>query len=248
MKIQGILAASMLLAGATVASAVEITVLSTQATEQSHRELLPQFEKASGNTVKIVYTGTLDAKKRIAAGDAFDVLIMASPDIDGFLADGTLATGSRVDLAKSGVGVGVKAGAPKPDISTTEAFKKALLAAKSIGYSTGPSGNYVIGLFERLGIADQVKPKLKQTPTGVFVGTITANGEVELGIQQVSEMSHYPGVDYVGPLPADIQRMTVFSSGIAAKAKEPAAGKALVKFVTSPDAGVVYKKRGMEPG
>lgn len=248
MKIQGILAASMLLAGATVASAVEITVLSTQATEQSHRELLPQFEKASGNIVKIVYTGTLDAKKRIAAGEAFDVLIMASPDIDGFLADGTLAPGSRVDLAKSGVGVGVKVGAPKPDISTTEAFKKALLAAKSIGYSTGPSGNYVIGLFERLGIADQVKPKLKQTPTGVFVGTITASGEVELGIQQVSEMSHYPGVDYVGPLPADIQRMTVFSSGIAAKAKEPAAGKALVKFVTSPDAGVVYKKRGMEPG
>jgi molybdate transport system substrate-binding protein len=248
MKIQGILTASMLLAGATLAQAAEITVLSTQATEQSHRDLLPQFEKATGNTVKIVYTGTLDAKKRIAAGEAFDVLIMAGTDLDGFLADGTLAPGSRVDLAKSGVGVGVKAGAPKPDISTTDAFKKTLLAAKSIGYSTGPSGNYVIGLFDRLGIADQVKPKLKQTPTGVFVGTITASGEVELGIQQVSEMSQYPGVDYVGPLPADIQRMTVFSSGIAAKAKEPAAAKTLVKFVTSPEAGAVYKKRGMEPG
>jgi molybdate transport system substrate-binding protein len=248
MKIQGILAASMLLASATLAQAVEVTVLSTQATEQSHRELLPQFEKATGNTVKITYTGTLDAKKRIAAGEAFDVLIMASSDLDGFLTDGTLAPGSRVDLAKSGVGVGVKAGAPKPDISTTEAFKKSLLAAKSIGYSTGPSGNYVLGLFDRLGIADQVKPKLKQTPTGVFVGTITASGEVDLGIQQVSEMSQYPGVDYVGALPADIQRMTVFSSGIAAKAKEPAAAKALVKFVTSPEAGVIYKKRGMEPG
>ncbi len=248
MKIQGIIAASLLLAGASAANAVEITVLSTQATEQGSRELLPLFEKATGNTVKIVYTGTLDAKKRIAAGEAFDVLIMASPDIDGFLADGTLAPGSRVDIAKSGVGVGVKAGAPKPDISTTEAFKKSLLAAKSIGYSTGPSGVYVLGLFDRLGIADQVKPKLKQTPTGVFVGTITASGEVEIGIQQVSEMSQYPGVDYVGALPADIQRMTVFSSGIAAKAKEPAAGKALVKYLTSPDAGLAFKKRGMEPG
>ncbi len=248
MKIQGIIAVSLLLAGAAVAQAAEITVLSTQATELSHRDLIPQFEKATGNTVKIVYTGTLDVKKRIAAGEAFDVLIMAGTDLDGFLADGTLAPGSRVDLAKSGVGVGVKAGAPKPDISTTEAFKKSLLAAKSIGYSTGPSGNYVIGLFDRLGIADQVKPKLKQTPTGVFVGTITANGDVDFGIQQVSEMSQFPGVDYVGPLPADIQRMTVFSSGIAAKAREPVAAKALIKYVTSPEAAATYKKRGMEPG
>jgi molybdate transport system substrate-binding protein len=103
-------------------------------------------------------------------------------------------------------------------------------------------------LFERLGIADQVKPKLKQTPTGVFVGTITASGEVEIGIQQVSEMAQFPGVDYVGPLPADIQKMTVFTSGVASNAKEPAAGKALLKFITSPDAAATFKKRGMEPG
>src|SRR5258708_1802559 len=120
MKIQGMIAASLLLTGAGLANAVEITVLSTQATEQACRELLPQFEKASGNTVKIVYTGTLDAKKRIAAGESFDVLVMASNDIDDFLASGVLAPGSRVDIAKSGVGIGVKAGAPKPDISTTE--------------------------------------------------------------------------------------------------------------------------------
>ncbi len=248
MKIQGIIAASLLLSGAGLAHAVEITVLSTQATEQTCRELLPQFEKATGNTVKISYTGTLDAKKRIAAGETFDVLVMASPEIEEYLAAGKLAPGSRVDIAKSGVGIGVKAGAPKPDISTTEAFKKTLLAAKSIGYSTGPSGNYVIGLFDKLGIADAVKPKLKQTPTGVFVGTITASGEAEIGIQQVSEMSQFPGVDYVGPLPADIQKMTVFTSGIAANAKQPAAAKALVKFITTPEAGAAFKKRGMEPG
>ncbi|MEI9805232.1 MAG: substrate-binding domain-containing protein [Pseudolabrys sp.] len=231
-----------------MANAAEITVLSTQATEQGCREMLPQFEKATGNTVKIVYTGTLDAKKRIAAGEFFDVLIMASPEIEEFLGKGTLAPGSRIDIAKSGVGIGVKAGAPKPDIATVEAFKKTLLAAKSIGYSTGPSGNYVIGLFDKLGIADQIKPKLKQTPTGVFVGTITANGEVEIGIQQISEMSQYPGVDYVGPLPADIQKMTIFTSGIAANAKEPAAAKDMLKFLTSPSAGEAFKKRGMEPG
>ena len=247
MKIQAIIAAGVLM-GTTMANAVEINVLSTQATEQSYRELVPQFEKATGHTVKTTFTGTLDAKKRIAGGQPFDVLIMSSPDIDDFAKSGTLVAGSRVDLAKSGVGVGVKAGAPKPDIGTTEAFKKALLSAKSIGYSTGPSGNYVIGLFEKMGIADQVKPKLKQTPTGVFVGTITASGEVEIGIQQVSEMSQYPGVDYVGPLPADIQKMTIFSSGIAVKAAQAEAGKALVKFVTSPQAAASYKKRGMEPG
>jgi molybdate transport system substrate-binding protein len=248
MKIQGIAAAALILSGVGMANAVEITVLSTQATEQACRELLPQFEKATGNTVKIDYTGTLDAKKRIAAGEFFDVLIMASPEIEEFLGKGTLASGSRVDIAKSGVGIGVKAGAAKPDISTVEAFKKSLLAAKSIGYSTGPSGNYVIGLFDRLGIADQVKPKLKQTPTGVFVGTITANGDVEIGIQQVSEMSHYPGVDYVGPLPADIQKMTIFTSGVAANAKQPAAAKDMLKFLTAPAAGAAFKKRGMEPG
>jgi molybdate transport system substrate-binding protein len=250
MKFQGVVAAALLLSGLGVGSskAVEITVLSTQATEQGCRELLPQFEKASGHTVKIVYTGTLDVKKRVAAGEAFDVLIMASPDIDDFLKSGTLVPGSRVDIARSGVGIGVPAGAPKPDISTTEAFTKSLLAANSIGYSTGPSGNYVIGLFDRLGIADQVKPKLKQTSTGIFVGTIIANRDVEIGIQQVSELAHFAGVDYVGPLPADIQKVTIFSSGIAAHAQQAEAAKALIKFITSPDAGQAFKKRGMEPG
>ena len=234
--------------GTTMVGAVEITVLSTQAPEQAYGELVPQFEKATGHTVKTTFTGTLDVKKRIAEGQAFDLLIMSSPDIDAFITLGTLVRGSRVDLAKSGVGVGVKAGAPKPDISTTEAFKKTLLAAKSIGYSTGPSGVYVMDLFARLGITDQIKPKLKQTPTGVFVGSIVANGEVEIGIQQVSEMSHFAGVDYVGPLPADIQKMTIFTSGIAAKGQQPDAAKALVKFLTAPEAAEAFKKRGMEPG
>jgi molybdate transport system substrate-binding protein len=242
------LGAASLFICAAAANAAEIRVLSTQATEEAYRELVPQFEQASGHKVATVFTGTLDANKRLAAGESYDLLIMSAPSIDEHIKSGKVAAGSRVDLAKSGVGVGVKAGAPKPDISTTEALKKTLLAAKSIGYSTGPSGVYMIGLFQRLGIADEVKPKLKQTPTGVFVGSIIASGEAEIGFQQVSELSHFAGVDYIGPLPADVQRFTMFASGIMAGAKEADAAKALVKFITSPNAAAAFKKRGMEPG
>jgi len=237
---------ALLLAGG--AGAAEIRVLSTQATEEAYRELVPQFEEASGHKVTTTFTGTLDANKRLAAGESYDLIIMSGPSIDEHTKGGKVVPGSRVDVAKSGVGVGVKAGAPKPDISTVEALKKTLLAAKSIGYSTGPSGNYVVGLFQRMGIADEVKPKLKQTPTGVFVGSIIASGEAEIGFQQVSELSHFAGVDYVGPLPADVQYITVFASGIATGAKEADAAKALVKFITAPAAAAAFKKRGMEPG
>jgi molybdate transport system substrate-binding protein len=164
------------------------------------------------------------------------------------LKDGKLVPGSRADLAKSGVAVGVKAGAPKPDISSTEALKKTLLAAKSIGYSTGPSGNIVLRLFERLGVLDRIKPKMKQTPTGVFVGSIIASGDVEIGFQQVSELSQFAGVDYVGPLPADIQEYTTFSSGILKGTKQAEPARALVRFLTAPEAAPIYRKRGMEPG
>ena len=231
-----------------IANAAEIKVLSTQAPEQAYRELVPQFEQASGHKVTTIFTGTVDVNKRLAAGETYDMLIMASTSIDEHIKGGKVVAGSRVDLAKSGVAVAVKAGAPKPDISTTEAFKKTLLAAKSIGYSTGPSGVYVIALFQRLGIADEIKGKLKQTPTGVFVGSIIASGEVEIGLQQVSELIAAPGCDIVGPLPADIQQMTVFSSGIMVGAKEADAAKAWVKFLTTPAAAAVFKKTGMEPG
>ena len=229
------------------ASAAEIKVLSTQATEQSYRELIPQFEKATGHKVTTLFTGTLDAEKRLAAGEQYDLLIMAQDAIDQHLKDGKLAQGSRVDLARSGVGVGVKAGARKPDISSVDALKRTLANAKSIGYSSGPSGVYIVKMFERLGVTDQVKPKLKQTASGVFVGSIIANGDVEIGFQQVSELSQFEGVDYVGPLPAEVQNYTVFSSGILSNAKQAEAARALVRHITSRQAGAVYRKRGMEP-
>lgn len=233
---------------ATSAGAAEIKVLSTQATEQSYRELVPQFERASGHKVTTIFTGTLDADKRLAAGETYDLLIMSSPSIDEHLKDGKLVAGSRVDLAKSGVAVGVKAGAKKPDISTVDALKKTILEAKSIGYSTGPSGVIIMRLFEKLGVLDQVKPKLKQTVSGEFVGSILAKGAVEIGFQQISELSQFEGVDYVGPLPAELQEYTTFSSGVIKGTKEEEPARALVRFLTSKDAAPVYRKRGMEPG
>jgi molybdate transport system substrate-binding protein len=245
--ILAVAAASFVLLHGT-ADAAEIKVLSTQATEQAYRELVPRFEKESGHQVTTIFTGTLDLQKRIAAGETYDLIIMAGPAVDDFIKAGKIVPGSRVDLAKSGVGVGVRAGALKPDISSTEALKKALLSAKSIGYSTGPSGVYIASLFQRLGIAAEVASKLKQTPTGVFVGSIVADGEAEIGIQQVSELAHFDGVDFVGPLPADVQQITVFSSGVQVGAKEADAARAWVKFLTAPASAPAYKSRGLEPG
>jgi molybdate transport system substrate-binding protein len=248
MKSAPVIAAAGAVLVSGLANAAEVRVLSAQATEEAYRELVPQFEKASGHKVTTVFTGTLDANKRLAAGETYDVLIMSAPSIEEHTKGGKVVAGSRADLAKSGVGIAVKTGAPKPDISSTDALKKTLLAAKSIGYSTGPSGNYVVTMFQKMGIADELKGKLKQTPTGVFVGSIIASGEAELSFQQVSELSHFPGLDYVGPLPADLQFVTVFSGGVMSGAKESEAAKALIRFLTAPEAASAYKKRGMEPG
>jgi len=248
MKTAAIAAVAVALLFSGMADAAEIKVLSTQATQEAYVELVAQFEKASGHKVTTVFTGTLNVQKRLADGEAYDLIIMAGPAIDEQIGLGKAVAGSRVDFAKSGTGVAVRKGAAKPDIGSVGALRKTLLAAKSIGYSTGPSGIYMLSVFEKLGIAGDVKGKLKQTPSGVFVGTLVASGQTEIGFQQVSELSHFAGVDYVGPLPADVQQFTMFSSGIVAGAKEADAAKALVKFITAPAAAAAFKKRGMEPG
>ncbi len=247
MKTASIIAATGALLFSGMVSAAEINVVSTQATQEAYLELVAQFEKASGHKVKTVFTGTLNVQKRLADGEPYDLIIMAGPAIDDQIKLGKAVAGSRVDFAKSGTGLAVRKGAAKPDISSVDALKKALLAAKSIGYSTGPSGLYMLSVFEKLGIADQVKSKLKQTPSGVFVGTLIAGGETEIGFQQISELVHFAGIDYVGPLPGDLQRMTVFSAGIHAGANQAEAAKALVKFITAPAAASVIRKHGLEP-
>jgi molybdate transport system substrate-binding protein len=242
------LGAAGLLNVAAMAAAAEVKVLASNALKEAYLELVPAFERTSEHKVTTTWAGTNDIKKRMAAGESYDLVIMAGPSLDELIQQGKIVAGSRVDLAKSGVGVAVRAGAPKPDISSGEAVKRALLAAKSIAHSSGPSGVYLAELFQRLGIADEIKPKIKQTTPGLPVGEVIARGDAEIGFQQVSELLPIAGIDYVGPLPPDIQHVTVFSGGIHTGAKEPDAAKALVKFITAPAAVPVIKKKGMEPG
>ncbi|WP_296519913.1 substrate-binding domain-containing protein [Rhodoplanes sp.] len=248
MKFRVLAATAIALLFSVVANAAEIRVMSTQAPEQAYRALVPEFEKASGHKVTTIFSGTVDINKRLAAGETYDVLIMARPSIDEHTKSGKVVADSRVDLAKSGIVVAVRKGAPKPDISTIEAFKKTLLAAKSIGYSTGPSGVYLVTLFQRLGITDEIKDKLKQTPTGIFVGSILTSGEVEIGLQQVSELIAFPDCEIIGPLPANIQQMTQFTASIMVDAKSVDAAKEWIKFLVSPAGAAAFKKTGMEPG
>jgi molybdate transport system substrate-binding protein len=245
MRTASIIMATTLFTGS--AGAAEINVLSTQATQEAYLELVAQFEKATGHKVKTDFTGTLNVQKRLASGESFDMIVMAAPAIDEQIKLGKAVAGSRVDIAKSGTGVAVRKGAPRPDIGSVEALRKTLLSVKSIGYSTGPSGVYMLSVFDKLGVADQVKGKLKQTPSGVFVGNLIASGETEIGFQQIAELVHFAGIDYVGPLPGELQRMTVFSAGIHAGAKQPDAARALVKFLTAPAAAGVIRKHGLEP-
>jgi len=244
MKLVAAAACGLLLSG--VAQGAEVKVLASGAVKEAALELFPQFEKASGNKVAVTWAGTVDIKKKIAAGEVFDLVIVASPELDTFVKEGKIAAGSKVDLVKSSIGVAVKAGAPKPDLSSGDDLKKTLLAAKSVGYSTGPSGVYLVGLFEKMGITDQIKAKAKITTPGVPVASLIRNGEAEIGFQQVSELIHEAGIDFLGPIPADIQNITVFSSGVPAAAKAQTEARALQKFLTAPAAAPAIKKHGLE--
>ena len=224
----------------------DIKVLSSIATREAYLELVPQFERASGHKVTTTWAGTTAIMQRMAAGETYDLVIISSTELDELTRQGKLVAGSRVDLAKSGIGIAVRAGAPKPNVGSAEALKQALLAAKTVGYTSGPSGVYMAALIERMGITAVVKPKHRGVPSGGTVGTIVATGEADIGFQQVSELVHIPGIDYVGPLPPEVQCITVFSSGVQTGATEPDAARALVAFLTTPAAQAVMKKHGLE--
>ena len=240
--------AAAMVIGTTTAHAAEIKVIASAAVKEVVLDLIPAFEMSSGHKVTTIWAGTEAITKRISGGEVVDIVLIAAPNIDKLISEGRLVAGSRADVAKSGIGVVVRAGLPKPDISSGEAVKKAVLAAKSVAYSSGPSGFYLADLFKKMGIADQIKDKVKQTPSGVQVGEVVARGEADLGFQQVSELLHLKGIHYLGPLPADIQHITVFSAGLHTAAPAPDAAKALVKFLTAPEAGPIIRKTGMEPG
>jgi len=221
-----------------------IKVMASAAFREAFLELVPQFERASGHKVTTLWVPSVQMMTRLKGGETVDLVILSAASLDELVTAGIIA--NRVDLARSGIGVAVRAGAPKPDISSGEAVKRAVLAAKSVVYSTGPSGIYLAGLFERMGIAGQVKAKLKQVQ-GEPAGGVVARGEAEIGFQQVSELLPVPGIDIVGPLPPDIQQITAFSAGLHVAATEADAAKALVQFLTAPAAAPVIRKKGMEP-
>jgi molybdate transport system substrate-binding protein len=227
--------------------AADIRVISTRATEEFYRELVPQFEKSSGHKVTTAFTGTADLQTRIGAGETYDVIIMLDAAIDDYIRSGKVVPGSRVDIARASIGVGVRAGLPRPNIGSVESLKQALLAAGSIGYSTGPSGDYVVEMFRTLGIADAVRSKLRQAPSTVLVGSIIASGEADLGFQQANELSHFPGVDYLGPLPVELQETTWRSGGIMTGSRNAEAGRALLGFISGPAAAAVIRKHGLDP-
>jgi molybdate transport system substrate-binding protein len=220
-------------------------VLSSLAIKEAYLELVPQFEKQSGARVETEWLGMVDIMKRVKAGESPDIVIASQKALGELKALGKVQ--AVIDLAKSGVAVAVRKGAKRPDISSGEAVKRALRAAKSIGYSSGPSGVYLAELFQKWGIADELKPKTTQTPPGTAVGPLIARGEVEIGFQQMSELLPTAGIDIIGPLPADLQIITTFSGGVHVAAKHADAARAWMAFLTSREAAPVLRKHGMEP-
>jgi molybdate transport system substrate-binding protein len=233
---------------ATTANAAEIALLSSTAMREVLEELVPAFERASGHKVTITFQSGVNVSARLREGAVADLVVTAGPALDELAKEGKVVAGSRVDFVRAKVGVAVRAGAPKPDIATPEAFKSAMLAAKSIGYSKGPSGIHLDSVLRRIGIFDQVKGKLRQPELGVRVGTMVARGDAEIGVQQINELLPIPGIDFVGPLPGELQTALVYATGLPATARQPEPAKALVKFLTSEAALPVFKKLGMEPG
>src|SRR5688500_4034140 len=226
--------------------AAEITVRCSNGVREAFVELLPQFEKATGHRVIVTFDGTLNIKKRLDSGEAADLVVMPAADVDALIASGGLAPGSRVDLAKSIIGVAVRAGVAKPDLSTGESLRREMLAAKSIVISSGPSGVHLLELLEKQGILGTLRPRITQLPSGQSVGEALARGEGDLGFQQVSELLHVKGITYVGPLPADVQKVTIFSGGIPKTAQDAGLARELLTFLRNPRNAAVLKKAGLE--
>lgn len=234
------------------ASAAEIRVMISGGLTAAYKALVPEFEKATGHTVLTAYGPSMGTTVnaipvRLARGEAADVLIMVGYALGDLAKQGKVVAGSEVDLVKSPIGIAVKAGAPRPDIRSAATVKQALLAARTIAYSDSASGVYVsTEMFNKLGIAEDMKDKARKIPA-TPVGEIVAQGEAEIGFQQISELKPVAGIDIVGPLPDDLQQITVFSAGIASVSKEPDAGRALIRFLASPQARDELVKSGMEP-
>lgn len=217
------------------------------ATRQLLADLMAQYHTNTGQSVDVESVGGVDAAKRVQAGEAFDVVALASNAIEQLTQAGKIVPGSRIDMVQSGVAIAVRAGAARPDISTEAALKAAVLAAPSLSYSTGPSGVALAKLFERWGIAEQIQPRIVTPPPGIPVGSLVAEGKVALGFQQLSEMMNLPGIDVLGPMPAEVQIITTFSAGVASTCTRPDEARALLAFLASPATADTKRRNGMDP-
>lgn len=210
-------------------------------------ELAAAYRQAAEVAIEIESVGGVDAARRVQAGEAFDVVILAADAIDKLITGGSVLPGSRLDLVRSPVAIAVREGANLPDVSTEATLRQAVLEASKLGYSTGPSGNALLQLFERWGIADELRESIVQAPAGVPVGKLVADGDVELGFQQLSEMQNQPGIRVLGAMPPGTEIVTTFSGGICAASSRPEAVRELLAYMQSPAATEAKRRQGMEP-
>jgi molybdate transport system substrate-binding protein len=222
-------------------------ILCSMATRQILAELGRDYEQAGRGHVLVESVGGVEAAKRVQGGEAFDVVVLAANALEQLQAAGLIVAGSRVDIARSGMAMAVRAGAPRPRIDDEAAVKDAVLNARRVGYSTGPSGGHLMRMFERWGIAETISQRLVQSPPGTPVGELVARGDAEIGFQQLSELTHVPGIDIIGSLPPDVQVMTTFSAGVCVTSADPAAARALIAYLTSPASHAAIRRQGMEP-
>ena len=233
-----------LLAQGVAANAAEVKVMAGAGMSGAFGELVPQFERATGHKIVILYGAGATFKKQIEAGEAFDLVIIDSGEVDDLIKQGKIAGDTRVDIVRAGIGVAVREGAPKPDISSVDAFRNTLLNVKSVTYAS--TSTHLPKVFDRLGIAEQMKGKTKLNAL-VRVPQVIAAGEVELAIAGIPTLLSVKGVQVVGLLPAELQSWFVNTAGVSAAAKQPDAAKALIKHLTAPEAAAVIKANGMEP-
>ena len=222
-----------------------ITGISSMATRQVLADLASAYEQARGVAVRIESVGGVDAARRVQAGESFDLVVLADDAIDKLVAAGSVLADSRRPIVDSAVSIAVQDGAPRPDISTGDALRESVLAARSVGYSTGPSGTALLKLFERWGVREALADRLVQAPAGVPVGSLVAQGSVELGFQQYSELMHVDGIDVLGDMPPGFEIITTFTGAVVAKSSNAAAVRDLLDFMTGADTATLKRERGM---
>jgi molybdate transport system substrate-binding protein len=226
---------------------MSIKAISSMATRQVLAELSSDYQQRFGIELAVEAVGGVDAARRVQSGEPFDAAFLASDAIDKLIEAGAVVAGSKVDLFDSGVAVAVRAGASRPDISSENALRETVLASRSIGYSTGPSGVALIRLFERWGIAGQIKDRLVQAPAGVPVGSLLPDGKVDLAFQQLGELMHLKGITVIGSLPDSVQIITTFSGGLCTASSQGEAVRGMFDFMASADATEAKRRNGMEP-